>query len=101
MRHHAVHSYLHQLANERMRLDARAGTDDHSTLDLDEGSDEDIIPKGAAVNVRGLHDGDVPACLHVDNPDPPQDWGTHAPIPRRQRTGLKRNGTSRPVSIDS
>ena len=63
----AVGADRDQLADEGVRLHAGARADGDAALDLHERTDEHLVAERAAIEVRGLHHGDVGPEGHVDD----------------------------------
>jgi hypothetical protein len=81
VRNKTIIADANKFADESMRLNFAAFTYDHTTLNLDEGSDEAAIADGAIVNINWLDNSDVRAELNIPNPSQPQGGISH----RRQR----------------
>ena len=84
-----------------MRLHARAGTDHHALLDFRERPDKAVVADLAAVDIAGLDDLDPRAEIYVAHAGLMHLRPVHDATPRRPSRGVKRSGTSSPVSIDS
>ena len=91
----------HQLADEGMRLHAGAGADHRALLDLGKRSDEAIVADLAAVQVARLDDLDARAEFDVAHAALMHLGLVHDTTPSRLSRGVKRSGTSWPVSINS
>ena len=67
----------------------------------DASTDKAIITDSAAIEIARFDDFHACAESNILQPDVLDSQFGHGIAPRRQRRGLKRNATSRPVSTDS
>ena len=90
-----------QFADKGMRLHAGTRADHHALLDFGKRPDKAVIADLAAVEIAGLDDLDPRAEFDVAHTTLMHLGLVHDTTPSRLNRGVKRSGTSWPVSIDS
>ncbi len=90
-----------QFADEGVRLHPRAGADHDALLDFGERPDKAIVADLAAIEIARLDDLDPGAEIDVAHAGLMHLRPVHDATPSRPSRGVKRSGTSSPVSIDS
>ena len=97
----AVLADRHQFADKGMRLHPGAGADHSPLLDFGERTDKAVVPDPASIEVAGLDHLDPRAERNVADADLLDPGRRHEATPSRLSVGVKCNGTSLPVSINS
>jgi hypothetical protein len=77
VRDEAVVTDRDEFANEGVRLDPASLADNCPLLNLNERSDEGIVPNVAAIQIYRLYDGHIPAELYVNQSDTTAFNGAH------------------------
>ena len=97
----AIIADRHELADESMRLHARARANARPLLNLCEWPNKRIVLNFAAVQIAGLDNANPYAKFNVTHSNVAKIRLIHDATPNRLNRGVKRNATSCPVSIDS